>query len=241
MLEPVGYEGNVGRDSLIGPGLLDLDYSLVKDTSVKWLGEAGKVEFRAEFFNILNHPNFAQPTGTSVFSGALTDGANARSRVPCGYGKPGDGSWRDYFHCDGNHGHASQREFATDSVRPENRVLIVHARWNGGHRIVVALTTLLVVNIGKVTCNGLGGVGCVGTKSAFAVASLVIAGVMGLISARAYAQSSKAASQSASTAADKPYDWKASFAQVKVGKVPRMPDGKPESGGHLEFQHPDAA
>jgi outer membrane receptor protein involved in Fe transport len=74
VLEPVGYEGNVGRDSLIGPGLLDLDYSLVKDTSVKWLGEAGKVEFRAEFFNIINHPNFAQPTGTSVFSGALTDG-----------------------------------------------------------------------------------------------------------------------------------------------------------------------
>ena len=69
MLEPVGYEGNVGRDSLIGPGLLDLDYSLVKDTSVKWLGEAGKVEFRAEFFNILNHPNFAQPAGTAVFPG----------------------------------------------------------------------------------------------------------------------------------------------------------------------------
>jgi hypothetical protein len=68
VLEPVGFEGDVGRDSLIGPGLLDLDYSLVKDTSVKWLGEAGKVEFRAEFFNIMNHPNFAQPTRT-VFSG----------------------------------------------------------------------------------------------------------------------------------------------------------------------------
>ena len=75
ILEPVGFEGDVGRNSLIGPGLLDLDYSLVKDTSVKWLGEAGKVEFRAEFFNILNHPNFAQPTRT-VFSGNLTDGVN---------------------------------------------------------------------------------------------------------------------------------------------------------------------
>ncbi len=73
VLEPVGVEGNVGRDTLIGPGLMDLDYSLVKDTSVKWLGEAGKVEFRAEFFNILNHPNFAQPTGRTVFSGTLTD------------------------------------------------------------------------------------------------------------------------------------------------------------------------
>ena len=72
VLEPVGYEGDVGRDSVIGPGLLDLDYSLVKDTSVKWLGEAGKVEFRAEFFNILNHPNFAQPNSRTVFSGTST-------------------------------------------------------------------------------------------------------------------------------------------------------------------------
>src|SRR4029077_4205532 len=71
VLEPVGFEGNVGRNSVIGPGLLDLDFSLVKDTSVKWLGEAGKVEFRAEFFNILNHPNFAQPSRT-VFSGSST-------------------------------------------------------------------------------------------------------------------------------------------------------------------------
>jgi len=71
ILEPVGFEGNVGRNSVIGPGLLDLDYSLVKDTSVTRLGEAGKVEFRAEFFNILNHPNFAQPTRT-VFSGTST-------------------------------------------------------------------------------------------------------------------------------------------------------------------------
>jgi len=75
LLQPVGYEGNVGRNSVIGPGLLDMDYSLVKDTSVKWLGEAGKVEFRAEFFNILNHPNFAQPV-RSLFAGTITDGVN---------------------------------------------------------------------------------------------------------------------------------------------------------------------
>jgi formylglycine-generating enzyme required for sulfatase activity len=72
-------------------------------------------------------------------------------------------------------------------------------------------------------------------KSAFLVASLAIAALLGLISARAYAQSSRAASQNASTAADKPYDWKASFAQVKVGKVPRMPDGKPSLEGIWSF------
>jgi hypothetical protein len=84
VLEPVGFEGNVGRNSLIGPGLLDVDYSLVKDTSVKWLGEAGMVEFRAELFNILNHPNFAQPN-RSVFAGTLTDTAGCTiSGCPAG-------------------------------------------------------------------------------------------------------------------------------------------------------------
>jgi hypothetical protein len=82
LLEPPGYEGNVGRNSLIGPGLMDLDYSLVKDTSVKWLGEGGKVEFRAEFFNILNHPNFGQPVRT-VFSG-LTGSALQANTLPTG-------------------------------------------------------------------------------------------------------------------------------------------------------------
>jgi hypothetical protein len=76
VLAPVGYEGNVGRNSVIGPGLLNLDYSLVKDTSVKWLGEAGKIQFRAELFNIMNHPNFGQPAGRTVFSGSLADGVN---------------------------------------------------------------------------------------------------------------------------------------------------------------------
>jgi hypothetical protein len=32
-------------------------------------------------------------------------------------------------------------------------------------------------------------------------------------------------------ASDKPYDWKASFAAYKVGKVPRTPDGKPDLQG----------
>jgi hypothetical protein len=34
------------------------------------------VEFRAEFFNIINHPNFAQPAGRTVFAGTVTDGPN---------------------------------------------------------------------------------------------------------------------------------------------------------------------
>jgi hypothetical protein len=53
-----GYVGNVGRDSLVGPGLAELDTSLLKDTLVK---ENVRVQFRAEFFNVLNHTNFATP------------------------------------------------------------------------------------------------------------------------------------------------------------------------------------
>jgi formylglycine-generating enzyme required for sulfatase activity len=45
------------------------------------------------------------------------------------------------------------------------------------------------------------------------------------------AKSSQPAAQSSADASDKPYDWKASFAKVPVGKVPRTPDGKPSLQG----------
>jgi hypothetical protein len=41
----------------------------------------------------------------------------------------------------------------------------------------------------------------------------------------------EAPNESGSKAPDKPYDWKVSFAQYKVGKVPRTPDGKPDLQG----------
>jgi hypothetical protein len=56
-----GFLGTSGRNILRGPGLANLDFSLVKDTAVKYLGEAGKLEFRAEVFNILNRANFLIP------------------------------------------------------------------------------------------------------------------------------------------------------------------------------------
>jgi hypothetical protein len=54
----VGQLGSAGRNTLRGPGSSDWDFSLVKDTKVKFLGEGGSVQFRAEFFNVLNHPTF---------------------------------------------------------------------------------------------------------------------------------------------------------------------------------------
>ena len=56
--------GDVPRGLLRGPGLADWDLALNKDTGLPFLGEQGKLEFRAEVFNILNHANFAMPSGT---------------------------------------------------------------------------------------------------------------------------------------------------------------------------------
>jgi hypothetical protein len=57
--QPLGTFGNAQRNSVIGPGFLDWDFSLGKNTS---LGERRELQFRAEFFNILNHPDFEAPT-----------------------------------------------------------------------------------------------------------------------------------------------------------------------------------
>ena len=72
VLQPFGTLGNVGRNSLTGPGLLDLDFSVIKDTRIT---EKLNAEFRAEFFNILNHTNLGQPVG-AIFAGARGSLAN---------------------------------------------------------------------------------------------------------------------------------------------------------------------
>jgi len=56
-----GTYGNLGRNAFTGPGLNDFDMSLVKSQQISgnwWL------RLRAEFFNIWNHPNFANPSTT---------------------------------------------------------------------------------------------------------------------------------------------------------------------------------
>jgi len=53
--------GNSGRNIATGPGVTDLDFSIFKNNPVKRISETFNVQFRAEMFNILNHPNFAPP------------------------------------------------------------------------------------------------------------------------------------------------------------------------------------
>jgi hypothetical protein len=57
-LPPIGVFGNTPRNAFRGPGLWNIDASLVKRNRI---GDAATLEFRAEFFNLLNHPNFGQP------------------------------------------------------------------------------------------------------------------------------------------------------------------------------------
>jgi hypothetical protein len=53
--------GNLPRNTVIGPGLINLDFSVIKDNHIKKLGEVFNIQFRAEAFNLLNRANFAPP------------------------------------------------------------------------------------------------------------------------------------------------------------------------------------
>jgi hypothetical protein len=64
LLPELGFYGKLGRNTLIGPGFINVDFSLVKATSIS---ERWKTEFRAEVFNLFNHANFGLPSN-SVFN-----------------------------------------------------------------------------------------------------------------------------------------------------------------------------
>jgi len=61
-LAPQFNFGNAGRDILFSPGAVNFDFSTFKRFPVKKLGETGEIQFRIEFFNIFNHPQFAPPS-----------------------------------------------------------------------------------------------------------------------------------------------------------------------------------
>ncbi len=71
--------GNAGRNRFYGPGYKDVDFSVFKNMH---LSERFKAQFRAEFFNVLNHPNFAGPN-------FLNDANNSVAFDPSGNPIPG--------------------------------------------------------------------------------------------------------------------------------------------------------
>jgi hypothetical protein len=74
--QALGTEPNTPRDTLRGPGVGEWDLSINKDTKLKFLGEQGALQFRAEIFNLLNRANFGPPSN-SVFGGTVTNTALA--------------------------------------------------------------------------------------------------------------------------------------------------------------------
>ncbi len=68
---PIYTFGNTARNALLGPGLTTWDLGLDKDFT---LTERVRLQFRAEFFNALNHPNFGLPSGSigSAAAGTVT-------------------------------------------------------------------------------------------------------------------------------------------------------------------------
>jgi hypothetical protein len=74
----VGTFGNAPRSHLTGPGLVSLDAAILKEFRVK---ERSATEFRAEFFNTFNRPNFNSPFATQnnpARFGRIESAADAR-------------------------------------------------------------------------------------------------------------------------------------------------------------------
>jgi hypothetical protein len=83
-----GFYGNLGRDTLIGPGLATWDFSVLKDTGVS---ERARIQFRAELFNLLNRANFNTPnaivftpSGVSPTAGLITSTATNSRQIQFG-------------------------------------------------------------------------------------------------------------------------------------------------------------
>ena len=75
---PITLRGYLGRNTLIGPGLVSFDFSLFKNNYIKRISDRFNAQFRAEFFNILNHPNFAPPLDNkNIFDSSGARVANA--------------------------------------------------------------------------------------------------------------------------------------------------------------------
>jgi len=80
-----GFYGNVGRNTLIGPGLATWDFSVLKDTRIR---ERLNLQFRAEIFNLLNRANFNlpnavvfTPSGISPTAGVISSTSTTSRQI----------------------------------------------------------------------------------------------------------------------------------------------------------------
>jgi hypothetical protein len=75
--------GNLGRNAFVGPGYTDLDFSLSKENK---LTEHLKMQLRVDVFNLLNHPNFANPLLPSFALDFLQNGLTVAGNRGLGSG-----------------------------------------------------------------------------------------------------------------------------------------------------------
>jgi hypothetical protein len=80
-----GTFGNLSRNAFRGLGFNNVDFSIFKSFSFK---ERYNAEFRAEFFNIFNHPNYANPYGSIATSGIGDDPGGNPKNFGCGCATP---------------------------------------------------------------------------------------------------------------------------------------------------------
>ena len=75
-----GTEGNLKRNIYRNPGMLEFDSSVMKNTHIAKLGEAGNFQLRFDFVNLFNHPNLGPVNGdmASSFFGRVTTALPAR-------------------------------------------------------------------------------------------------------------------------------------------------------------------
>jgi len=87
MIPPaIGAFGTMRRNMFRDSGFRDLDLSVTKDWK---FGERLKAQFRAEFFNVLNHPSFANPYGgTSGYGPGAFDDPSSTGSFGCGCATP---------------------------------------------------------------------------------------------------------------------------------------------------------
>jgi hypothetical protein len=76
----VFHFGNLGRNTITGPGFSNTDFSVLKNTTIF---ESIRMQFRAEFFDIFNHANFGQPNAMAV-TGPSNFGLITNTRFPTG-------------------------------------------------------------------------------------------------------------------------------------------------------------
>ena len=81
--------GNGGRNEITGPGLVEFDFALMKNNSIKRISENFNVQFRVETFNLFNHANFNSPidnaslfdqTGAPIAGAGMIDSTSTSAR-----------------------------------------------------------------------------------------------------------------------------------------------------------------